>query len=321
MTRRWLDAYRGARPAVQLGLLLAAGLALRVLVAVVLMPESGFRSDMILWADWAHRLADSGPGAFYQPNAQYFNDYPPAYLYVLWALAEAARVWSALTGAPDLTASFLKVPFIIADVGTAAAVYAVGRQIGRPRAGLVAAAFFLFNPAALFDSTIWGQNDSVGTLVVVSSIYMLLRGRTEWASALAVLAALVKFQFAFVSRSWPLSRSGGTSSDARPTPASRHTATSSDSRCPSWPLSSPSWRCAGRSGLSSIRLQTSRTASGSLHRGEPGLPRDHSERVQPLDESAGGCDPCRSSGLTHGSIVDDTVALFTLGGLVVPGSS
>ena len=56
--RRWIGAYAGARPAVQLGILLAAGFALRALLAVVLLPQSGFHSDMVLWNDWAHRLAD-----------------------------------------------------------------------------------------------------------------------------------------------------------------------------------------------------------------------------------------------------------------------
>ena len=318
MTRRWLDAYRGARPAGQLGLLLAAGLALRMLVAVVLMPESGFRSDMILWADWAHRLADSGPGAFYQPNAQYFNDYPPAYLYVLWALAEAARVWSALTGAPDLTASFLKVPFIIADVGTAAAVYAVGRQIGRPRAGLVAAAFFLFNPAALFDSTIWGQNDSVGTLVVVSSIYMLLRGRTEWASALAVLAALVKFQFAFVIpivavvaiRRHLVGRSSDPGGKAHRDVfrlEMSFVAAVVTFMAVCWPFRLVLYSFADKSHSVWDRFIA---ASQDF----PGITLNAFNLwMNPLADVI----HVGSSGLTHGSIVDDTVALFTLGGLVV----
>jgi hypothetical protein len=196
--RRWVDVYASARPAVQLGVLLAAGFALRVLLAVVLLPQSGFHSDMVLWADWAHRLADAGPGQFYRPNAPYFNDYPPVYLYALWSIAEAARVLNSLAGGPDMTASFLKAPFILADIGTAAAVYGVGRELGRHRLGLIAAALFLFNPAVIFDSTIWGQNDSVGLMFVILSVYMLLRGRTEWASALAVVAALVKFQFAFI---------------------------------------------------------------------------------------------------------------------------
>ena len=195
--RRWIDAYANAGTAVQLGILLAAGFALRVLLAVVLLPQSGFQSDMVLWNDWAHRLAGSGLGQFYQPNAQYFNDYPPVYLYGLLYLADGARVWSSLTGAPDVTAGLLKVLFILADIGTAAAIYGVGRQLGRHRGGLIAAALFLFNPAVIFDSTIWGQNDSVGLMFVMLSVYMLLRGRTEWASALAVVAALVKFQFAF----------------------------------------------------------------------------------------------------------------------------
>ncbi len=191
-------AYAAARPWVQLGLLLAAGLAVRMLLAVVLLPETGFKSDMVLWADWAHRLDAAGPGAFYRPDAPYFNDYPPVFPYVLWSLAEFARLMSTLTGGADMTVGLLKVPFIAADIATAAAVYGLGRQLGRHRLGMIAAAIFVFNPAVLFDSTIWGQDDSIGVLFVVLSLYMLLRGRTEWASALAVVAALVKFQFAFI---------------------------------------------------------------------------------------------------------------------------
>ena len=191
--RRWIDAYAGARPAVQLGLLLLAGFLLRALFAVVLLPDSGYKSDMVLFADWASRLAASGPGAFYQPGANYFNDYAPAYLYVLWGLGEAGKALGLVDAA-----SLLKVPLILADLATAAAIYGVGRQIRSHRAGMFAAALFVFNPAVIFDSTIWGQNDSAGALFVVLSLYMLLRGRTEWASALAVVAALVKFQFAFI---------------------------------------------------------------------------------------------------------------------------
>jgi len=191
--RRWADSYAAARPAVQLGLLLLAGFLVRELFAVVLMPDSGYVSDMVLFADWANRLAASGPGTFYQAGANYFTDYPPVYPFVLWILALVGRVF----GFAD-AASLLKVPLILADVATAAAIYGVGRQLRGHRAGLVAAAVFLFNPAVIFDSTIWGQNDAVGTLFVVLSLYMLLRGRTEWSSALAVVAALVKFQFAFI---------------------------------------------------------------------------------------------------------------------------
>ena len=47
--RRWIDAYAGARPAVQLGLLLLAGFLLRALFAVVLLPDSWDRYRSTAW--------------------------------------------------------------------------------------------------------------------------------------------------------------------------------------------------------------------------------------------------------------------------------
>jgi 4-amino-4-deoxy-L-arabinose transferase-like glycosyltransferase len=64
--------------------------------------------------------------------------------------------------------------------------------------GLIAATIYLFNPGVIFDSSVWGQIDSVGTLVLLATIYALGRGWTEVAAFGAVLALLVKFQFAFL---------------------------------------------------------------------------------------------------------------------------
>ncbi len=60
------------------------------------------------------------------------------------------------------------------------------------------AAIYLFNPGTVFDSAVWGQIDAVGTLVLLSTIYFLGRGWTEAAAVGAVVALLVKFQFAFL---------------------------------------------------------------------------------------------------------------------------
>ncbi|HEY8922114.1 MAG TPA: phospholipid carrier-dependent glycosyltransferase, partial [Candidatus Limnocylindria bacterium] len=57
---------------------------------------------------------------------------------------------------------------------------------------------YLFNPGTIFDSAVWGQVDSVGTLVLLATLYMLARGWTEAAAAGAVLGMLVKFQFGFL---------------------------------------------------------------------------------------------------------------------------
>ena len=62
----------------------------------------------------------------------------------------------------------------------------------------MAAVIYLFNPGSIFDSAVWGQIDSVGTLVLLATIYALARGWTELAAIGAVVALLIKFQFAFL---------------------------------------------------------------------------------------------------------------------------
>ena len=317
--RRWIDVYAGARPAVQLGLLLAAGFALRALFAVVLLPQSGFRSDMADWADWARRLAEVGPGGYYGQDSAYFGtDYPPVYLYVLWGLAQTARILTSLTGAPDVTVGLLKVPFILADIGTAAALYGVGRQLGHHRAGLIAAALFLFNPAVLFDSTIWGQTDSVGVLFVVLSLYMLLRGETEWASALMVVAALVKYWFALfipilvivAIRRHLIGRSSDPAVEAHRDVLRIVTslvAAFGTFAVLCWPFGLALYSFGDKSHSVWARFQAAGEAYSGITQNAFNM------WMNPLADLI----HTGRSGLTEGHVVDDTVAIFSLGGLAV----
>ena len=60
---------------------LALGLALRLIIAY-LLPGSGFATDLSAFDFWARNLAAEGPFGFYQRD--FFHDYTPGYLYVLW---------------------------------------------------------------------------------------------------------------------------------------------------------------------------------------------------------------------------------------------
>ncbi|TMF63115.1 MAG: hypothetical protein E6I14_06270 [Chloroflexi bacterium] len=163
--------------------ILSAGLLLRVVLAFVVFPKQGFSTDMQLFAGWATTLARVGPGAFYATASG--ADYPPGYMYVLWLLGNASA--SAL---PLL----LKVPAILADLGIAAVLYSAGRRWLGERAGLGAAALYLFIPVTWYDSALWGQVDAVGGLLLITSLVLLIERQSEAAIALAVLAILVKPQ-------------------------------------------------------------------------------------------------------------------------------
>ena len=183
--------------------LLVLGLALRVFIAGVYLPLSGFRIDVGDFTAWGQRLASLGPAHFYEQG--YFSDYPPGYLYVLWVLGSIGALLGPIVGI-DATGGLVKIPGIAADIGVAWLLFVIARRWGASLTqrvlpetlGLIAATIYLFNPGVVFDSSVWGQIDSVGTLVLLATIYALGRGWTEAASFGAVLALLVKFQFAFL---------------------------------------------------------------------------------------------------------------------------
>jgi predicted membrane-bound dolichyl-phosphate-mannose-protein mannosyltransferase len=203
---------RGARPierslpldpATLVAVLIVLGVLLRAVIGGLYLPYSGFRVDVGDFAIWAARLATGGPGQFYQPN--YLADYPPGYMYVLWLLGGIGELLRPVFGL-SITPGLVKVPGILADAGVAWLLFLYARRFGDgwlgswsgERLGLVAVVIYLFNPGTIFDSAVWGQVDSVGTLVLLATLYMLARGWTEAAAAGAVLAMLVKFQFGFL---------------------------------------------------------------------------------------------------------------------------
>ena len=181
-----------------LGVLLAAGLALRLGLAYVVFPGEGFSVDLGLFQGWATTLASSGPGSFYATAAT--SNYPPGYLWILWLLGSVGNVIGGAIGTSGAaaTASLLKLPAIAADLAIAWLVArAAGRWFGG-RAGLIGAAIYLFVPVTWYDSALWGQVDAVGALVALAAALLLIAGWSELALTGAVLATLVKPQDAIV---------------------------------------------------------------------------------------------------------------------------
>ena len=176
------DAGRGERRA---QLAVAAVIALGVVIRLLAVRAQGFPTDVGTFQAWAERLAQIGPGRFYEPG--YFSDYPPAFLYVLWLLG------ALFDG--ELLRLAVKAISIPADIGIALlAARVLWRTAGRS-AAITAAALWSLQPGAIFAGPYWGQVDAVGTLPLFGSV--IAAGARRWwlAGALGAVAALVKPQF------------------------------------------------------------------------------------------------------------------------------
>jgi dolichyl-phosphate-mannose-protein mannosyltransferase/protein-O-mannosyltransferase-like protein len=186
-----------------IGALLLGGLLLRLVIAYVFFPNSGFESDLGTFKAWALQLAQDGPGEFY--TAASFADYPPGFMYVLLALGSVSSLLASVLGsnAQDVVSALVKVPGILADLGIGYLIYRLVRgwvpdRDRGERLALLAASLFVFNPVVWYDSALWGQVDAVGTLVMLAAVAVLLAGYSEGATGLMVLAGLMKPQFGLV---------------------------------------------------------------------------------------------------------------------------
>lgn len=179
---------RSRRWRLSLAAVLLAALAVRCGLA---LSSEGYSSDVACFSAWALRLAENGPAAFYAPD--YFADYPPGYMLLLWPVGLAAR---ALELDASGKAMGLLICFwpIVCDTGLAALIGAFARRrLGEGRA-LRLAAFAAFCPALLYDTAVWKQVDGVFCLLLIAAFLCLEEQKWPAAAALYGFALAVKPQ-------------------------------------------------------------------------------------------------------------------------------
>src|SRR5208282_3180505 len=156
---------------------------------LALLGFSGFGTDVGSYQAWALQIADMGPAHTYQQG--YFLDYPPGYLYALWIAGIISR---AIGAGGDTLRVIVESPALIADFFMCFVVFAYVRRTEHRHLALIAMLMVALNPALLFDTVIWGQSDSVLTLVMWLAVVATLAGEYEISWALAALSVLIKPQ-------------------------------------------------------------------------------------------------------------------------------
>ncbi len=136
--------------------------------------------------------------------------YMPGYLYALWAAVAPARefsIWDPFEATDASVATLrvlVRIPPVVADFLLALAIFAwprnVERDARRPRKWreLAPVVLFALNPALLFTSVAWGQNDSVLTLPVMLALLMASQANYGLAAAVVALAVIIKLQAVIV---------------------------------------------------------------------------------------------------------------------------
>lgn len=128
----------------------------------------GHKTDMGCFSGWSTQIFQNGISKFY--TGEGFHDYPPGYMYVLYCIGALKKLFNSSGAALDV---LIKFPAIVCDLLTGWLIYkAADKKLDNTRAALISA-LYLFNPAVIMNSAVWGQVDSVYTLFVVLMIYFI----------------------------------------------------------------------------------------------------------------------------------------------------
>ncbi|MCL1998806.1 MAG: hypothetical protein FWG65_08570 [Turicibacter sp.] len=168
------------------------GIALLVRVLLMLFVEMPFSSDVHLFQFWAINVFEGGFYNFYR--ADFFADYPPMYIYVLWIIGAIAST-AGLTVLSPAFNFLVFLPAVIADTVTVGLVYVLCRQLDiRESFAFLTALMYSLNPAVLINSAVWGQVDAIHSLILVIAIYMVCKNQTLPAYLVYAVAVLTKPQ-------------------------------------------------------------------------------------------------------------------------------
>ncbi len=166
--------------------LLSAILFLGFLLRIYLSTVITYEGDFGTWRWWAEGLSKVGFSRFYD---NYWCDYMPGYLYILWGLDQISS-W-----VPWLSPYVLfKLPANLADLGISILIFIVLRPLANIRIAMIAAVVYFFNPAVLSNSTLWGQVDSFHAFPILLSIILVLRKQFVLSGLFAALAFMIKPQ-------------------------------------------------------------------------------------------------------------------------------
>lgn len=196
---------------IQITLIFFLALALRLVV--VFSAHHGDLNNNISWGQIASRngfngfygSANSDDWPYSAPNQ------PPLYVVVFAAVGKAwdvigSKVWdfnvnyrlfpSKLVWLWDEKGlDFLaKLPPMVADLGIGIFIYFYLRK--NTKKALMFSALWLFNPISWYNSTVWGQTDSIVNLLGLIAIYMLLNKRLVAFTVWITLSLLFKSSLA-----------------------------------------------------------------------------------------------------------------------------
>jgi Gpi18-like mannosyltransferase len=174
-------------------LAIAIALFVSFIIRMYLSQVEGYGYDIWVFKIWSRAVYYTGFAHFYDGIR---SDYPPFYIYFLWAIGTFYKSFISFSfdiDSPVFT-FLIKMPAMIADILTAFLIFLIVRRYGSFRMAFLSMISYSFNPAIIYDSAIWGQVDSVYTLFFMLTLMLFVSNKPMLSGVSLALAILTKPQ-------------------------------------------------------------------------------------------------------------------------------
>jgi len=175
-------------------LILLAGFVIRFAAS----KHGGYEYDVHLNQNWAHSAVMLGMGPSYnrQIGDAALPNYPPFSLMVFAATGSLYELllspsYEMHSAAYDI---MIRMPAIFADLATCVVLFFLCAKMFSQKKGLIAAAIYSFNIPVWYDSAVWGQTDSLYTLLICTALLSILNKQWFLTGVLVALGLLTKLQ-------------------------------------------------------------------------------------------------------------------------------
>jgi len=151
-----------------------------ILKLVISSITKGFSIDTGCFTAWAAGAGKNLLG-FYTP--QEWCDYPPLYISIL---AFCGKLTSL--GIPQLIA--IRLPALFAEIGISLIIYKIASKNFNQTVGIFLGVMFALNPLVIFDTSIWGQMDTVLAFFIVTAIYLVTKTHARYPALYFILSSI-----------------------------------------------------------------------------------------------------------------------------------
>lgn len=157
--------------------------ALRLLLST--LPP--FEIDQIGWRAWSMRMVEVGPANFY--SEEVFTDNPPGFLYVFWLIGSVKNTLFQMAPTNFEFDLLLKLPTNLSDIASGFIIYLLIKRKLSENLAKFGFILYVFNPAILLNTSIWGQFDGSAVLFMLLATYFLVAKKVPELAAISFTIA------------------------------------------------------------------------------------------------------------------------------------